>query len=47
MIKNKSIEIIAQNVMQFSANVEEKEENLKQLYLYEVFTKTQGRWCVT
>lgn len=34
MIKNKSVETIANNVMQYSANIDEKEENMKQLYLY-------------
>jgi hypothetical protein len=42
MIKNKSIEVINQNINQYSANLDEKEENFKQLYLYEIFNKTQG-----
>ena len=42
MIKNKSIEVINQNINQYSSNLDEKEENFKQLYLYEIFTKTQG-----
>lgn len=42
MMKNKSIEVINQNINQYSANLDEKEENFKQLYLYDIFTKTQG-----
>jgi len=41
-MKSKSIEIIANNVMQYSANMDEKEENFKVLALYDVFNKTQG-----
>jgi hypothetical protein len=42
MMKNKSIEVINQNINQYSTNLDEKEENFKQLYLYEIFNKTQG-----
>jgi hypothetical protein len=42
MIKNKSIEIINQNINQYSSNLDEKEEHFKHLFLYEVFNKTQG-----
>jgi hypothetical protein len=33
-MKNKSIEVINQNINQYSTNLDEKEENFKQLYLY-------------
>jgi len=42
MIKNKSVEIINQNINQYSSNLDEKEENFKHLYLYDVFNRTQG-----
>lgn len=42
MIKNKSVEIINQNVNQYSSNLDEKEEHFKHLSLYDVLTRTQG-----
>lgn len=42
MIKNKSVEIINQNVNQYSSNLDEKEEHFKHLSLYDVLSRTQG-----
>jgi hypothetical protein len=42
MLKVKSIETITNSIIQYSTNLDEREEYMKQLFLYEVYTKTQG-----
>ena len=42
MLRAKSIETITNSIIQYSTNLEEKEEHMKQLHIYSVYTKTQG-----
>lgn len=42
MLKAKSIETITNSIIQYSTNLDEREEYMKQLFLYEVYTKTHG-----
>ena len=42
MLNAKSIEKQTNNIIQYSTNIDEKEEYMKQLFIYEVYTKTQG-----
>jgi hypothetical protein len=43
MLRAKSIETITNSIIQYSTNLEEKEEHMKQLHIYSVYTKTQGK----
>lgn len=43
MIKAKSNEVIMNSIIQYSTNLDEREGYLKQLFLYDVYTKTQGK----
>ena len=43
MLRVKSIETITNSIIQYSTNLEEKEEHIKQLHIYSVYTKTQGK----
>lgn len=42
ILRAKSIETITNSIIQYSTNLDEKEEHMKQLYIYDVYTKTQG-----
>ena len=42
MLNAKSIEKQTNNIIQYSASIDEKEECMKQLFIYDVFSKTQG-----
>lgn len=40
---NKSSETVASSINKYSENLDEREEYMKQIYLYDVYTKTQGK----
>jgi hypothetical protein len=42
MLRAKSIETITNSIIQYSTNLDERDDYLKQLHIYEVYTKTQG-----
>lgn len=44
MLGPKSLESITNSIIQYSSNIDEKEEYMKQLFVYDVYTKTQGKY---